>query len=561
VHPEFNLIDDPWIQAQRLDGTVECRSISGLLQDAHEYSRITGDLPTQALPILRLLLAIVHRAIEGPVDREAWEELWEAESLPMEVIEGYLKPYRHRFDLFHPEAPFYQVAGLTKKKPELGLAAFIADVPTGNPKYATRAAEGLQRMDFGEAARWLVHCHAFDVAGIKGAADGDSRAKKGKSYSIGPGSLGRLGAVYPEGDNLAETILLNLIPDHRLYKDGPDPADVPVWERDPHGPSPEPRGHEGKPHGPLDLYTWQSRRLRLVAEDGYVTGALICQGDRLELRDQFDNEPMTVWRRSKVQERKLKEEEVYLPRRHDPTRAIWRGLAAMLRAFPERSTRGIQVRPALVFDWIAEVQYRLGTGKQIKYHITGIDYGTQEAVISEVIDDRVTVAAAVFDDSNRDLATMIVESVEDAEAAIRALTEFARNLARAGGARDGLDGAGDAASETAYAVLDLRFREWLAALNVDSNADEERTKWQHIVRYAVLDIAGQLVNASGPSAWRGRRVDGKLINSAIAQISFRRKLNRALKLTAPAQNTATDGPTATGDKLNTTASTEVEESD
>jgi CRISPR system Cascade subunit CasA len=554
VNPEFNLIDDPWIQAQQLDGTVDLLSISGLLQNAHKYSRLTGDLPTQSLPILRLILAIVHRAIEGPVDRQAWEELWDAKCLPTEPIADYLKRHRHRFDLFHPETPFYQVAGLNKKNPELGLAAFIADVPTGNPKYATRTAEGLERMGFGEAARWLVHCHAFDVAGIKGAADGDTRAKKGKSYSIGPGSLGRLGAVYPEGDNLAETILLNLIPDHRLYKGGEaNPADVPVWERDPHGPAPEPRRDESNPYGPIDLYTWQSRRLRLVAEDSHVTGALICQGDRLELRDQFDNEPMTVWRRSRVQERKLKEAEVYLPRRHDPTRAIWRGLAAMLRAFPERSTRGIQVRPPLVFAWIAEVQYRLGTRKQIKYHVTGIDYGTQEAVIVDVIDDRITVAAAVFDDSNRELATMIVDSVDDAEAAIRALTELARNLARAAGARDGVDGAGDAASETGYAALDIQFREWLAALTADSDTNAERTKWQYIVRRAVLDIAGQLVSASGPSAWRGRRLDGKLINSAIAQIRFRRKLNQALKLTVTAPSEASDE--------NNEASTEEEESD
>lgn len=561
MNPEFNLIDDPWIQTQRLDGTETLVSLSGLLRNAPEYSRLTGDLPTQALPILRLILAIVHRAIEGPIDREAWEELWEAEHLPVEAIENYLKPYRHRFDLFHPETPFYQVAGLSKKKPELGLAAFIADVPTGNPKYATRAAEGLQRMDFAEAARWLAHCHAFDVAGIKGAADGDTRAKNGKSYSIGPGSLGRLGAVYPEGDNLAETILLNLIPDHLLYKGDPNPDDVPVWERDSHGPSPERRPDEAKPHGPLDLYTWQSRRLRLVAEDGYVTGALICQGDRLELRDQFDNEPMTVWRRSKIQERKLKEEEVYLPRRHDPTRAIWRGLAAMLRAFPERSARGVAVRPALVFDWIAEVQYLLGPRKQIKYHVTGIDYGTQEAVIAEVIDDRVTVAAAVFDDDNRDLATMIVDAVDDAETAIRALAEFARNLARAAGGRDGVDGAGEAASETAYAALDIRFREWLVALTVDSDVEEERTKWQYTVRYAVLDIAGQLVNASGPSAWRGRKVDGRLINSAIAQNVFRRKLNQALKLTVLRQNDTTGEPADTSDEATAAASQEAEESD
>ncbi|HEX2145066.1 MAG TPA: type I-E CRISPR-associated protein Cse1/CasA, partial [Glycomyces sp.] len=333
--PEYNLIDRPWILAQRHDGTIDTISLTHLFNDAADYARLAGDLPTQGLPILRLALAIVHRAIDGPADGEEWKELWDAKRLPAEDIADYLAEHRDRFDLLHPEKPFYQVADLTKKKTASGLAAFIADVPTGNPKYATRAADGLGWVDYGEAARWLVHCQAFDLSGIKGAADDDPRANKGKVFPIGPGSLGRIGAVYPEGDNLAETLLLNLIPDDFREALGAetDEADVPVWERDPHGPAPEPREPESTPKGLCDLYTWQTRRLRLVDDGDGVTAALICQGDQLELCDQFHTESMTAWRRSGNQERQRKSAKpIYLPRRHDPSRNVWRGLAASLPA-------------------------------------------------------------------------------------------------------------------------------------------------------------------------------------------------------------------------------------
>lgn len=538
MNPSFNLIDDPWILAQRHDGTVETISFSGLFDDATEYARLVGDLPTQTLPILRLALAIVHQAVDGPADGAAWTRLWEAERLPSGVIGSYLEEYRSRFDLLHPRTPFYQVADLTTKKTEIGLAAFIADIPTGNPKYTTRAAEGLRRIGFGEAARWLVHCHAFDLSGIKGAAEGDPRAKGGRSYPIGPGSLGRLGALYPEGDNLAQTLLLNLIPDQFLVDSGVEliEADVPVWERDPHGPAPENRRPENVPKGLRDLYTWQSRRLRLVFDDEGVTGALICQGDRLELRDQFNVEPMTAWRRSENQERQLKSKRpVYLPRRHDPARNVWRGLAAALPAVTGSHMNGDKAIAPLVTRWIGHAygEGRLERDRRVNYHVSGIAYGTQEAIITDLIDDRLTMAAAIFDAGHPELAVAVKAAVEDAEAAVRALAGLARDLARAAGDRDNVDGAGSTAAESAYAALDTAYRAWLANLGPDTDTDRARTGWQRTVCAAVLDLAARLAAASGPAAWTGRKHGDHLITSATAQNTFRRNLYRALPLAVP----------------------------
>lgn len=85
-----------------------------------------------------------------------------------------------------------------------------------------------------------------------------------------------------------------------------------------------------RPSGPVDLYTWQSRRIRLLPTDGRVRDALVCNGDPLTPQNMHRFEPHTAWRRSKPQETKHKLPLVYMPQEHNPDRAVWRGLQSLL---------------------------------------------------------------------------------------------------------------------------------------------------------------------------------------------------------------------------------------
>ena len=178
-------------------------------------------------------MATLYGALGGPRDITEWELLWNAEKLPVAQIAPYLNRYRERFDLFHPETPFLQVAGLRTAKCETAeLSKLISDVPNGAPMFTTRIGGDLS-VPYAEAARWLVHCQAFDPSGIKAGAVGDDRVKGGKGYPIGVAWSGLLGGVLLEGRTLKETLLLNLIAaDFDVC--GRDPAvDLPVWERPP----------------------------------------------------------------------------------------------------------------------------------------------------------------------------------------------------------------------------------------------------------------------------------------------------------------------------------------
>lgn len=204
----FDLLHEPWVVVLAPDGRERELSILEVFEGAPGLSMIGGEVSTQAFAITRLLLAFLHRAIDGPEDQHAWAELWEQPALPMSEIREYAERFRHRFDLFHPETPFLQVADLHTGKGEVsGLEKIVADVPNGEPMFTTRSAASLRTLRSAEAARWLVHAHAFDPSGIKSGAVGDPAVKNGKGYPIGTGWCGQLGGLLAQGADLRETLL------------------------------------------------------------------------------------------------------------------------------------------------------------------------------------------------------------------------------------------------------------------------------------------------------------------------------------------------------------------
>ena len=57
---EFNLLHEPWILVMRPDGMTEEVSLLDVFRRAPEFQSLAGELPTQDVAVLRLLLAILH---------------------------------------------------------------------------------------------------------------------------------------------------------------------------------------------------------------------------------------------------------------------------------------------------------------------------------------------------------------------------------------------------------------------------------------------------------------------------------------------------------------------
>ncbi|MFI5758141.1 type I-E CRISPR-associated protein Cse1/CasA [Streptomyces sp. NPDC051569] len=525
----FDLTERPWLPIQRRDGTVAELSLREVFTQAADVRRLVGDLPTQEFALLRLLLAIAHDALDGPRDSEHWGELWADEEC-FAPVGGYLHGHRGRFDLLHPTAPFFQVAGLRTARDEVfSLNRIVADVPNGEPFFSSRMPT-VSRLGFAEAARWIVHAHAFDTSGIKSGVDGDERVKGGKVYPLGVGWAGTLGGVFAEGRTLRETLLLNLVgADTATMRFSED--DRPAWDREHCGPgASEPR----RPSGVKDLYTWQTRRLRLHFDAEGAHGVVLGYGDPLTAHNMNASEPMTGWRRSQAQEKKRGEARVYLPREHDPARSAWRGLASLIATRAE-TTQGAEAAPYLrpgILEWIARLvtEGELPRGFLIRARVIGAAYGTQQSVVDEIVDDRLAMDVVLLHERDRVYAQEAMDAVRDAEDAVTALGDLATDLARAAGAET--EGPRATARDLGFAALDGPYRTWLLELTEAGDAFEQRGVWQRDVYRIIARLGDRLMADAGDAAWEGRVLASKKgtlwLNSGLADKWFRGRLRKAL---------------------------------
>lgn len=501
----FNLCDSPWIQVRDHAGRLSEKSLRAAFHDAASTGAIAGELATQSAAILRLMEAILLRATREEVGSDgirAWSSWWR-NGLPLDAIDAYLDRWQHRFDLRDASAPFMQVAGLAAVSGATsGLVKLIGELPANHAFFTQRAGSGRTSLDAAEAARWLVHCQAFDPSGIKTGAADDARVatsgpKKGKGYPIGIGWTGWLGLLVIEGTNLAETLLLN------LWLEQPDPeGDRPLWERESLGPGVD--KDRGEPEGPADLFTWPSRRVLLHWLDDRVVDVQISNGDKVGPQNQMCVEPMTAWRRSPNQEKALGQSVVYMPLEHDPSRQVWRGLATWIETQhgPRRETQD-RLRPRSV-EWLSDLTDRgaLEEDTRVRLRSVGMSYGNNNAVIDSVVDDALDAhVAAVTDPTVIALAHL---GMTHADSGASALAEFAGNLADA--TNSDKDSARQRAREIGYAALDGEFRTWFAALTPEINPAEAINAWSETILRVIREDGERMANAAGPGAIRGRNL-------------------------------------------------------
>ncbi|AQS66879.1 type I-E CRISPR-associated protein Cse1/CasA [Streptomyces pactum] len=525
----FDLTSRPWICVLRRDGSQDELSLGQVFAQADDLRCVVGELATHEFSLVRLLLAVAHDALDGPGDIEDWTELWEDPDC-FAPVQAYLEQQRERFDLLHPVTPFMQTAGLHTARDEVfSLNRIVADVPAGEPFFSTRMPD-VERLSFAEAARWVVHVHAYDTSGIKSGVVGDDRVKSGKVYPLGTGWAGGLGGVFVEGGTLRETLLLNLVAadTEELAFSGDD---RPAWRREPCGPGSDGRAATGL----RDLYTWQSRRVLLHHDPDGVHGVVLGYGDPLASRNLHRSEPMTAWRRSPTQEKKLGQSPVYLPLEHDPGRSAWRGIAALLADRLEEGGGAegpSRLRPRIL-EWVARLvtEGHLPRRFLVRARVAGVRYGTQQSVVDEVVDDRLEMPVVLLHGRDPAYAAQVIAAAEDADRAVRVLGDLAADLARATGSEQ--EGPKSAARAGGFDALDHGYRGWLSEMAEAPDPFEHRQTWQRQVRQAVGRLGDRLIAAAGDSAWEGRmhtdnRGSTHWLNAGLADVWFRGRLARAL---------------------------------
>ena len=552
-NPEYNLLDEPWIPVRLVDGTITDVGLLELLRRTTDIADLACELPTQSIAIQRLILAIAYR-VATPRDARDWARQWD-DGAPTEQMIEYLEQWRDRFYLFGGRFPFMQVADLrTAKDAVSGLEKLIADVPNGEQFFTTRHGRALACIPASEAARWLVHAQAYDPSGIRSGAVGDSQVKGGKGYPIGPAWCGHLGLVWLKGKDLDETLVLNLIPASTAELRGVDGSTdwgACSWE------DPEPETSVRRDYSLLDpagtpkelsiprLLTWHSRRIRLVGGSSGVTGVVLAQGDKLAPQEMRLYEPQSLWRYSTPQSKKFKTD-VYMPRKFEAGRALWRNLPGTLPTVT--TVQGVDKQPKREFLPSATLSfhYQLDNAsiettypKVMRIQAVGVTYGPQEATFEDIYSDELTLSVAVMRVEREDLSAEIDRQVRLTEEVARDVGTLAANLARAAG--ESGDGAGDGARSRAkelfFSAVDNDFRAWLTQVDGHESARDVGRRWERTLRQHAMDIQTELVRGASSSAIIGRDTGRGYMNVGIAENYFRAALNKRL----PVQNTNQEG--------------------
>lgn len=511
----FDLVSEAWIPSLMRNGEASELGIRDVLAQAPDIRSILDPSPVVTVCLHRLLLAILHRNF-GPKSHEAWAEIWRKRGWDHEVLESYFTNHRDRFDLFHPTHPFFQVPQLEPKpddkSPGYELSSLAKHYLSAGSS-ATLFDHTVDTRPFSpaQAARLLLALQSFFLGGTVSRLKGEGPSAEGGPLSKGV-------AVLVEGENLFETLMLNLL----IY----DPAsgrpfvlqqaaDRPAWEQEPD------REAAGRhPLGYLDYLSWPSLRVRLMPEleEGrlVVHRMIAAAGTRLS-KDGL-REPQFAYNINRKKNPGPKDEP-WLPVRLRPDKALWRDSTALLVATPQR-TDAPSFKPPEACHLVAQLIERgvLDVSARYRLAIFGLcNDRAKPAKVNFWRHESMPAPAALFVDP--EAASLLEEAVSLAERVGNAL-----NLAilpEAGPGRGRATGAEKtrelppsvlAACLAAYwSLLDGPFLGFLGELS--ESRYEALRSWALCLRsYArkAMDMAVERLGSSATALKQGTKARGRL---------------------------------------------------
>ena len=504
----FNLTEEPWIKVMMPDCRMREVSLPDVLIHAHEYRDLSGEMKAQDVAILRMLIAVVHTIftrvdISGdiaPVEDEKdalerWKSLWDLKHFPEEPVKDYLQKWKERFWLFHPERPFYQVATLGKAT-EYASSKLNGEISeSGNKKrlFASFSRE-TYKMSFPESARWLLFINAFDDCA------GKQQDKSEGTRSSTVGWLGKLGIITVVGNNLFETIMLNMTmfnASNLIWEE-----DVPTWELD-HARTGE-RVAVSIPQNMAELFTLQSRRILLTRENSSVIGYREVVGDEFEQENAL-NEPMTLWKWNKE-----KGKQAFKPCLHEREKQVWRDFGLIAGMDQENHKR----RPGVI-EWCDYLRRKRVLTNKNHFTICAIctRYDSkQSSCITDSFTDEISFHADLLNEVGTIWRDEVIKQIDKIDKVAEKIKEYADDLRIANGIdkdkRSELN-ENDITAMLWYQKIDNRFREWILKLDpVQTN--EERTKiiveWEIQARNLALKLGQELALEQNNSAFIGRDV-------------------------------------------------------
>ena len=503
----FNLLEEPWIRAMLPNCTIQEVSLMDALIQAQRFSHLAGELPVQDMALLRVLLAVVHTVFSRVDERgqlhpirdeddalERWQAIWAMKRFPEEPIRNYFETWKDRFYLFHPERPFYQVAQATAGT-EFSAAKLNGEISESSNKtrlFSVRTGKTKSCLTCAEAARWLIYINGFD--------DTSAKPKQQGLPSPGVGWLGALGLIAAQGENLFETLMLNWV----LLDDKGEPwgKNVPVWELE--QPRTKERCEIPIPDNQAQLLTLQSRRLILLHDGQFVTGYKLLGGDFFSKVNAFA-EQMTLWRHIPG---KGSQPSYDQPRRHDPSRQIWREFSSIVTGTLNGAATETQPIPGVVRwqRWLSQNEL-LDAKRMARFSIASVQYGDKDFFVKDTFSDALSFHLNLLTDAGKDWNRRIETEIALADKVAVAAMYLGSDIEKASGGAGGI--LGEWMKTQFYARIDMPFRRFLETVDPADDYEQKmaRMKAWHAEEWRVADALGkEAVSRADQTAFVGRTI-------------------------------------------------------
>ncbi len=403
----FDLTREPWIPAETREGAHVERSTRDVLREAHLLRGLSDSSPLVVASLTRHLLAVLHRAYNGPKTMAEWSAIVTPGRFDIARVEAYLDSVSDRMDLFHATHPFAQTRGLVAQfsnyfEPIDTLELARSGWGVGRALFRHRPEKPEPTMLPGRAARALLAHHAFKTGGLV--------KKPGEPVAATAAPLVRAGVVILRGATLFDTLVANLLrydPEHALPIPLGGSMDQCAWEQPP---PPSQLRLDKEPAAPvlgyLDQLTWVSRRVELIHEGPVVTGFINAVGKGMA--SDAPRDPMVTYR--------LDEERGYVPVGIDLERGFWRDSNALFEAGRNESA---PFRRPLAIDQVARAEAIDVLGSSAAFEVEVFGIAAEKSRVDAFRVERVRATARLFDDA--DARSAVTESLSLAEKMVGAL--------------------------------------------------------------------------------------------------------------------------------------------
>lgn len=555
----FNLVTDPWIKVLDSDTNSEkLVSLKELFRNAGSYRQLAGEMHAQDLAILRLLEAILItvysrvdadnqiydwvvlnktmqvQTYENPAGlklvktlSKTWKKLYELGNFTDAIFE-YLDKNITFFDFFG-QRPFYQVTAEQydsfvedKKKIKNGsgtvdlmqMNRLISQSGNSIAIFAPKSSTWKNKLSLDELIRWLITYQNFT-----GVTD-KTKVRAKENHSNSRGWLYTLNPIFVKGNNLFQTLMLNLVlfnPSMPEYV-----PQQPVWEENLIE-YVKKRLSRIKPDNIAETYTVWSRLLHIEwKEEGPVVFSAGLPA--FESTNTFDIEPMSIWRKNR------KDGNFY-----PATKGLSNMGIAMWRNFGQYvpTLGNNEAKKPLAVEWLNFLKKKtdFSGNKMINLHTSGIisSGGAKFLIPAAEFDDNLRIESDVLFDCSEDKANMWPARIEEmVELNQEVGRKYYRFLMEVGQIRFGQQGAGDFAarqSQAFYDSLNEPFTEWISGLTGNDNRETKQNAWKKELRQLALKILDDFLDIIPP-----RDISGEKDNNIfIATNRYRCGLNKVLR--------------------------------